>query len=179
MGGKRCVVSLSLRDHATPAGIAKWLSEISVNDAAVPRAGIKTALQFFAGKMPTLKPELAADFLRAMDLSRPVRALTLAVNERVIAFRKPNEDPIKLFYTRSGSSKFNSGINPADRAAVHFRVRVPCPALESYTTGAIDVWSCPSSMTVAPRANSTGFMAMGGGIQLIIPDARRCLEMVS
>jgi len=62
---------------------------------------------------------------------------------------------------------------------VHFTVRFPVLALESFTTGAIDSWTSrrpgqPS--TVAPRAKKWfgkefGVLADGGGKQLIIPQS--------
>lgn len=49
---------------------------------------------------------------------------------------------------------------------------------ELLQTGAIDTWSYPSSMSIAVRKNSTGYMARGGGLQLSIPDAHRFLELI-
>jgi hypothetical protein len=98
--------------------------------------------------------------------------------DHVIAFRTGQESPFKLFYTRAGASAHHSGINPHARTAIRFSIRIPCPARESYTTGAIDTWSVPAEyqqLTVAPRAGSFGHMALGGGIQLIIPDSFRYL----
>jgi hypothetical protein len=157
------------------------VAQIGVTSAPVPRGNIRTALQFFARHMMRLPPDMALNFLRAMDLSRPVRSLTLAPSETVIAFRLGNESPFKLFYTRPGASKFTSGINPGGRSIVRFQVRAPAPALESYTTGAIDVWTVPAEgqpTTVAPRGNTTGVMALGGAIQLIIPNSPSLLTMI-
>ena len=164
------------------AGIAKWISELSVTDSAMRRAGIKTALQFFQTRMPTLPSPMALNFLNAMDLSRAVNDVMLRNGEKVIAFRKRSESEFKLFYTRSGASPHRSGINPHGRIAVQYSVHNATPALESYTTGAIDVWSVPAACqrtTVAPRAGSYGVMASGGGIQLIIPDAARNLTITN
>ena len=172
---------LSLNDYLSDQGIAKWFEQLGATDAPIPRANVRTALQFFSRHMSTLPAEMALNFLRAMDLSRPVKSLTLTSADSVIAFRVGNESPFKLFYTRSGASPHSSGINPAGRSAVRFRVRTAAPALESYTTGAIDVWTVPAreqQLTVAPRANSTGYMAAGGGTQLIIPRSYDVLEVV-
>jgi hypothetical protein len=55
---------------------------------------------------------------------------------------------------------------------VRFSVRGSARALESYTTGTLDVWTVPSEdqpLVFAPRANRSGVMVAGGGTQLIIP----------
>ena len=174
-------MSLSLGDHLSDAGVSKWIAEVGVANAPVPRANIATALSFFRGSMPGLPATMAVNFLRAMDLSRPVRAVTLAPGEHVIAFRVGNESPFKLFYTRSGASPHNSGINANGRNIVRFVARTAVRALESYTTGTVDVWSIRSSeqsLALLPRANTTGVMVLGGGIQLIIPRAHSVLQMV-
>ncbi len=132
---------LSLKDWMTEAGIDKWFTQLRARDAPVPRENVKTAFRFFDLHTPGLAADLALSFLLAMDLSRPVRSIPLMPKERVIAFRTGQESPFKLFFTRSGASVHLSGVNPHGRSAVHFRVRVPCPALESYTTGTIDTWS--------------------------------------
>jgi hypothetical protein len=171
---------LSLKDWMTDAGVGKWFSQLGARDAPVPRENVKTALRFFDLHTPGLAADLALSFLLAMDLSRPVRSIQLMPKERLIAFRTGQESPFKLFYTRSGASVHHSGVNPHGRTAVQFRVRVPCPALESHTTGTIDTWSIPAEyqqLTVAPRAGSYGVLAAGGGIQLIVPNSFRCLEV--
>jgi hypothetical protein len=172
---------LSLNDHLSEKGLDKWLAQLGVTPAPVPRTNVRVALHFFAQHMMALPAGMALNFLRAMDLSRPVRSLTLSPPEAVIAFRVGNESPFKLFYTRPGASPYGSGINPAGRSIVRFRVRAAAPALKSYTTGAIDVWTVPADdqpLTVAPRSNTTGFMAAGGGIQLIIPRSHERLAMI-
>src|SRR5688572_11048499 len=122
-------MKLSLQDHQSEVGISKWLQEVAVVDAPTPHKNMRTALWFFSQYMPTLPPEKAANFIRAMDLSRPVGKVTLTPADRVIAFRAGNESPFKLFYARSGASPTRSGINPAGRAIVRFRPRVVAPAL--------------------------------------------------
>lgn len=167
-------MGLSLQDGLSERGIEKWIRELGVTDALVPRRNIKTALQFFAEYMPKLSPEMAASFLRAMDLSRRVSHIVLTPGERLIAFRLGRENPFKLFFTRSGASPFASGINPAGRSAVSFEVRAPAHVLESFTTGTVDFWTLPGDdqhLALAPRANTTGVMVAGGGIQLIVPNS--------
>ncbi len=170
-------MGLSLQDYKSDTDIRKWIDELGIVNAALPRDGVAKSLSFFDRHMPRLGVEQASDFLRAMDLSRPVRSVMLTSHDRVIAFRRAGEAEFKLFYCRSGSSKYESGINPEGRSVVRFRVRLNCPALESYSTGVIDTWSYPSNMTIAPRKKSYGYMAMGGGAQLLIPDAHRWLEI--
>jgi len=169
---------LSLNDYGSPAALDAWLAQIGVTPAPVPRENVRTALQFFATRMPALDPEMALSFLRAMDLSRPVRLTRLEPGERIIAFRTGSESPFKLFYTRPGASMHTSGINAARRGVTHFKVRVAAPALETFTSGAIDVWTTPADgqpTTVYPRGDTTGVMVAGGGIQLIIPRSTQVL----
>jgi hypothetical protein len=175
-------MNLSLQDHRSDAGVAKWLQAVGVVNAPTPNRNIRTALSFFSEQMPALSPDMAANFIRAMDLSRPVSKVMLTPADRVIAFRLGNESPFKLFYTRSGASPMRSGINAAGRAIVRFRPRATAPALESATTGTVDVWTVPSDnqpLTVAPRGNTTGVMVAGGGVQLIIPRSYAVLEVIA
>ncbi len=172
--------NLSLNDWMSDQGLAKWITALGVTDAATRREGIRTSLRFFQTNMSTLPVSMALNFLSAMDLSRQVSSLTLSMGEKIIAFRNRHESEFKLFYTRSGASVHNSGVNPDGRIAVQYSVHNPTPALESYTTGAIDVWSIPAAYqqtTIAVRAGTYGVMAAGGGIQLIIPDAARNLTI--
>ena len=174
------VRDLSLSDWMSDKGVAKWISALGLTDASIRRAGIATSLRFFQARMPALPASMALNFLLAMDLSREVVARTLSKDEKVIAFRSRTESEFKLFYTRSGASKHTSGIIPHGRIAVQYIVHNPTVALESYTTGAIDVWSVPAvnqQSAIAPRALTYGVMAAGGGTQLIIPDAARNLTI--
>jgi hypothetical protein len=175
-------MTLSSSDYRSDVGIGKWLAEVGVTDAPVPRSNLRTALAFFSQAMPALGTAMAANFLRAMDLSRPVIDRVLSPVDRVVAFRSGNESPFKLFYTRSGASPFSSGINPAGRSIVRFEVRGTARALESYTTGTLDVWSVPSEdqpLTFSPRAKRSGTMVGGGGTQLIIPRSFAVLRVVT
>jgi len=173
-------MTLSINDHLSDPGVDKWVAELGVNSAKVPRENIKTALAFFAREMPRLSIADAVGFLAAMDLSKPVKDVTLMPGERLIGFRTETESPFKLFFARRGASAHSSGINTARRGPVHFVVRTPVRALESYTTGAKDTWTRPAPgqrASVAPRAKKWfpgkefGVMAAGGGGQLIIPES--------
>lgn len=171
---------LSLRDWMSKEGVSKWIGALSVTDAPVRRQGIEASLRFFQKHMPRLPASMALNFLAAMDLSRRVGEASLGKNDKVIAFRSRSEAEFKLFYTRSGASKHNSGINPHGRVAVQYVVHQPTTALESYTSGAIDVWSIPADYqrsAIAPRAGTYGVMVFGGGTQLIIPNAARNLTL--
>lgn len=183
-------MTLSLQDHKSEEALGQWFQHLNTVDAPAPRRHLQAALQFFAIHMPKLPPGMALNFLHAMDLSRPVRSARLAAPDELLAFRFPDESPYKLFYTRPGGSKHSSGISPDGRAPVRFAVRTPCQALESYTTGAIDVWSTPApnaTLYTVPRLvlagtapkDARGVMAMGGGIQLIVPNASDHLEVDS
>ncbi len=166
-------MQLSIADHLSEAGLDKWMRELGIT-APVPRQNVKTSLTFFHEQMPTLPPAMALAFLRAMDLSKPVKRVLLQAKERIIGFRGGHESPFKLFFTRRGQSVHQSGVNTAGRKVVHFVVRNPIWVLESYTTAAIDTWTprqTGQSLTIAPRLNTTGVMAMGGGLQLIIPES--------
>jgi hypothetical protein len=176
-------MTLSINDHLSDAGIDKWVAELGCTSAKVPRENIKTALAFFAREMPRLPIADAVAFLAAMDLSKPVKDVTLKAGERLIGFRTETESPFKLFFARRGASPHASGINTARRGPVHFVVRTPVRALESSTTGAKDTWTRPTPgqrATIAPRAKKWfgqefGVMAAGGGGQLIIPESYNSL----
>jgi len=171
--------TLSINDHLSEPGIDKWVSELGCTSAPVPRQNIRTALAFFAREMPRLSVADAVGFLAAMDLSKPVRDVTLQPGERLLGFRTETESPFKLFFARRGASAHTSGINTARRGPVHFVVRTPVRALESFTTGAKDTWTRTTPgqrLSVAPRAKKWfgqefGVMAMAGGGQLIIPES--------
>jgi hypothetical protein len=172
-------MTLSIQDYRSDAGIDKWIAELGVTNAPVPRKGIRTALAFFAHAMPRLSTADAVGFLSAMDLSKPVVETTLREGERLLGFRTGSESPFKLFFARRGASAHSSGINTNGRGAVHFVVRGPVTALESSTGGTKDSWTRTSSsqaVSVAPRAQKWfgrdfGVMVAGGGGQLIIPES--------
>ncbi len=172
-------MTLSLHDHLNETGLKKWIAELGCTDAPVPQDGIRESLSFFAQSMPTLSIPDAVSFIAAMDLSKPVRAVTLTQGERVIGFRTGFESPFKLFFARRGASMHSSGINTVGRGRVHFVVRSPVRALESSTAGTKDSWSkmAPGQQVgMTPRAkkwfaNEFGVMVQGGGGQLIIPES--------
>jgi hypothetical protein len=183
MAPASAAAQLSLRDHLSETGVDKWIAEIGCTNAAVPRRDIKAALLFFDTQMPTLAIRDAVSFLAAMDLSRPVAPVLLQPNERLIGFRTETESPFKLFFARRGQSPHALGINTAARGPVHFVVRAPVRALESFTTGTIDTWSpvrAGQTLSLSPRAKKWfgrefGTMAMAGGAQLIVPESYRSL----
>ena len=172
-------IMLSINDHLSDSGINKWVAELGCTTAPGPRHNIKTALAFFAREMPLLPIKDAVGFLAAMDLSKRVSEVMLRPGERVLGFRTGNESPFKLFFARRGASPYRSGINAAPRGPVHFVVRTPVRALESFTTGAKDFWTSTTPdqpATFTPRAKKWfgqefGVMAAGGGAQLIIPES--------
>lgn len=149
-------------------GLEKWIAEIGVSDAPVPRAGIKTALDFFHRQMPESSRSLRLAFLKAMDLSKPVRAITLYPPFMVAAFRLCNEDPFKLFYTKAGTGVGQLAINPTNRAFQRYRVARLVPVLESRCAPALDTWT----------NDRRYYLGGGGGIQYIIPGSFRVLELV-
>ena len=170
-------MDLSVRDHLSDVGVAKWIAEIGCVNAPIPRRNVRAALSFFDAQMPSLSVADAVGFLSAMDLSKPVARVHLKAGERLIGFRTHTESPFKLFFARRGSNPHNVGINTAGRTVVHFTVRFPVLALESFTAAAIDSWTSRrpgQAATVAPRAKKWfgkefGVLAEGGGKQLIIP----------
>lgn len=172
---------LSLSDHRSAVGQMRWLTALSIPDAPLRRKGLIEALRFFEQRMPRLAPDDALQLILAMDLSRPVRSLTLQAGEILIAARTGSESQFKLFFTRPGRSAHQSGINPDDRRTVRFQVRTACPALESTTTSTLDSWTPNRSgqaTYAAIRARSLGVMAAGGNVQLIVPNAAASLLVV-
>jgi hypothetical protein len=129
--------------------------------------------------MPMLSIADGVGFLAAMDLSKRVAEVMLQPGERLIGFRTATESPYKLFFARRGTTRHASGINAAGRGPVHFVIRTPVRALESFTTGAKDTWTrMPpgQNVSVAPRAKKWfgqefGVLVAGGGGQLIIPES--------
>jgi hypothetical protein len=157
-----------MTDALGGGGYEKWLQEIGVTDAPVVRAGLLATLSFFHLRMPDLPRSMRLNFLKAMDLHSPVSEITLSPGNIVAAFRKSTEDPLKLFYTKPGSSPHQLGVNPNDRGFMRYRVRRPAPALQSRATAAVDTWT----------DNRQYYVASGGAIQLIIPDAHAALEVL-
>lgn len=151
----------------------KWLSEIGVSDAPLCRAGLATALKFFDSQMPSLPRETRLSFLKAMDLHKPVKLTVLAPPAIVAAWRKDDEDPLKLFYTKGGTSVHALGVDPSGRSFVRFRVLHTVPVLESITSG----------FRVKGKADLNGiepppYVASGGGIQYVIPNASQHLDVI-
>lgn len=172
-------MNLSLKDHLSDAGVAKWIAELGCTNAPIPRRNIKVGLGFFDAQMPELSIADAVGFLAAMDLSKPVNRVHLAPGERLIGYRTPTESPFKLFFARRGSAPQTLGINTAGRGPVHYVVRSPVVALESFTTGVNDTWTPAAAgqpVSVTPRVKKWygrefGILALGGGGQLIVPQS--------
>ena len=117
--------------------------------------------------MPSLPRKLRLAFLKAMDLSKPVKAHTLLPPLELAAFRKCNEDPFKLFYTKIGTGMQNAGLNPENRSFLRYTLIRPVPILESRCAPALDTWTNERSY----------FLGAGGAIQYIIPESFRCLKL--
>jgi len=149
-------------------GYEKWLQEIGVTDAPMVRAGLATALSFFHLRMPDVSRAMRVNFLKAMDLHSPVSETTLVPETVVAAFRKSNEDPLKLFYTKAGTSPHQLGVNPTTRGFIRFRVIRPTTALQSRSAAALDTWTDATHY----------YQAAGGGLQLIIPAAHAALRVL-
>lgn len=168
------LTQLRLNDYQSDAGLARWIQALGIPDAPVRRAGVKTTLEFLARQMASLPVATAVSFMRAMDLSKPVKVAQIAKGETLVATRTFTESPYKLFFTRVGRSLQNSGINPANRHSVIYTAFLPFTALESFAAPAIDTWTPQSKgqkTTVAPQANTFGVMAAGGNTQLLIPNS--------
>jgi hypothetical protein len=156
-----------MTDYLDGGGYEKWLKDLSVTDAPLVRAGLATALAFFHLRMPELPRTMCMNFLRAMDLHKPVSEVGLAAGDEVAAFRKSNEDPLKLFYTKPGTSPAQLGVNPNARGFMRFRVRQPTVALQSRSAPALDRWT-----------DASHYLAAGGGLQLVIPNAHATLQVL-
>ncbi len=79
----------------------------------------------------------------------------LAPHEGLIAFRSGSQSPARLFSSSTRRVETQRWHQPFGRAAVGFRPRLPCRALQSYTTGAKDVWSLVSiAQTLVPEVTS-------------------------
>jgi hypothetical protein len=154
-----------LLDRSKPAS---WLAAIGVTDAPLTRAGVATALRFFAVHMPLLSSEEQLSFLRGVDLHRTVSEISLAPGVVLAAFRYSAQNPIRLFYTRAGVSPHTLGVNPTGRKFRRFRVAVPVRVLESRCASARETWTDPDARQAFA----------GGGLQYIVPAAERVLVLV-
>lgn len=145
----------------------KWLSELGVTDAPLTRKGLITALEFFHQRMPGLERHKMLGYLRGMDLHKPVKRVVLQPHAEIAAFRRSNQGPFGVFYTKIGANVHSLGVNPNDRRFQRFKVRAPVEVLESYTASIIDNWS-----ELLPVVNVyRHYTAHGGGIQYIIPSS--------
>lgn len=139
----------------------KWFADLGISNAPLTRAGLNTSLRFFNEKMPKLPQAEMMSFLKGIDLHKPVQRVTLERGTTVAAFRKPTEDPLKLFYTKAGSSVHRLGVDPAQRQFRRYLVTSNVEVLESRVAGIADIWTIPGSKHIAG----------GGDLQYIIPDA--------
>jgi hypothetical protein len=154
-----------MTDSLAGGGYEKWLQDIGVTDAPMVRGGLSTALSFFHLRMSDLPRTMRLNFLKAMDLHSPISEVMLVPDSVVAAFRKSNEDPLRLFYTKAGTSPHQLGVNPTARGFMRFRVRRPTSALQSRSAAALDTWTDASHY----------YQASGGGLQLVIPEAHAAL----
>ncbi len=144
-----------------------WLNRLAFRRVnPFVRENLGTALDFFRGQMPALEDATKEDFLRGIDLHKPVHQTMLQPGEKLAAYRQPGEAIFKLFYTRPGIYMDRLGINPADRRFVRFRVRLPVSALVSTASAVRDHWTM----------RGVTWQAGGGGLQFIIPHAQSALE---
>jgi hypothetical protein len=137
--------------------------------APLVRENVRTALEFFQSYMPTLDDKRKGGFLRGMDVHKGVAVTRLVPGTVLVAYRLAVESPYKLFYTKVGTSMDHLGVNPADRGFRRFRVRLAAPALVSRASDIRDTWSIAG----------LGYLAGGGGLQYIIPNAELLLDVVS
>lgn len=174
---------LSLSDGLSKRRTLRWIKLLGVTETKRTVQNVQEALCFFMNRMSTLPPVMAFNFLSAMDLSSPVATKKLTKGTQLLAFRSQTECEFKLFYTRPGANPYSLGILANGRVAVQYEVSSDkAYALESRTTGTIDVWSVPTvvqSTMVSVKADKFGSMVSGGGIQLIIPSAERYLLLTN
>ena len=178
--------SLTYSRRPDDALVATWVGALNVNDAPVRRKGISEAISFFCQHMPTLPTSEAVSFLRCMDLSKAVTTIRLRPGEIVVAYRCLTQNPLRLFYTQKGYAPQNLGLNLSGKVRRVFRVTTSMPALQSYTTAAIDSWSRiepGQDVVINTRSEQIetefGVVTSGGGLQLMCPYARmnlRCLN---
>ena len=147
-------------------GAEAWLQAIGVTPAPVTRAGLANALRFFHARMPGLPRAMQVSFLKGMDLHHAVEEVLLPPGTVVVAFRKCNEDPFRLFHTTVGASVHALGVNPHTREFRRYRVVRPVHALQSRCAAARDTWTAGRE-----------YVASGGGRQLIIPDSFSVLQL--
>lgn len=173
-------LALRLNDHLSETGLARWIAALSIPDAPVRRAGVRTTLHFLALRMPTLPTDMALSFFRGMDLSKEVKIVRVESGELLAATRTFYESPYRLFFTRVGRNLENSGINPNGRHTLTYRAFMAFDALESFTCAANDFWTARApgqSGSIAPHAKTFGVLAAGGNTQLLIPSSAATLRV--
>jgi len=150
--------------------IEKWLAELGVSDAPLPRAGVELSVHFLHSWMPELDRVTIKGFLKGMDLSKPVATAFLDVGATLTAFRVVGGRQLGTFYTKPGTSAYLLGIDPTDRVFRRFQVFRRVLVLQSYAIG----FRVPSD---GLRLTSA-YLAAGGGVQYIVPRATTVLEVL-
>lgn len=151
------------------AMVSWWLRKLGKEGAPpLVRKNLRHALEFFDKRMKGLPLETKKSFLDAMDLHEkaiPVEEITLTAKkgELLVAFRPPAQDPLRLFYTRAGTSPYKLGIDPEGYKPVYFKLKGDVRVLRSRTTGV--------------KAYNSGAIVDAGGEQFIIPNASQYLEV--
>lgn len=135
---------------------------------------VRTALDFFQRRMPTLDEDTRFGFLRGMDLHKEIQVEWLHGGSQVAAFRRGGEPLFKLFYTKPGTSAFHLGIVPVCRRFHRFRVR---RSAEVLACRAADFVYASAEEAAAARF-SWALPGGGGGLQYIIPNAESLDEIL-
>lgn len=181
-------MTLKVAGHLSEQELDAWFAELNASNAPLPRQNVRCALTFLHQHQRTDVQD-AISWINAMDLSKPVRTVHLKPGDKLIAFRTDPHEPFGEFYTRSGASKYRTGINAQGRSVMHYEVRLLVKALEAHTTGVNDWWTprgAHQRTSFTPRAlprrdlpEARGVLAAGGDIQLMIFDAARYLRVTN
>ncbi len=139
--------------------IDQLLNALGASIAPRRRDGVRLTLTFFDRYLAEKSWETRLSFLKAMDLSQPVRIVDLLPGETVVAFRHHAADWGE-FHTRLGTDPRTLGITTDARQLRRFEVVQRVAALES---------------TAAPYLHMS--RGRGGGLQLVIPQAWRHLRI--
>ena len=121
---------------------------------------LETALGFLRERLPGRTAESIAGYLKGMDLSKPVRRVTLGRGQELVMYGDPARPG--LFLTKPGTAMDRLGINPNGRQFLRFRLTKDVEALESRANPYPDTWTEPGKK----------YQAGGGGTQYILPDVK-------
>lgn len=138
-------------------------------EPALVRDRIARAMTFFQDRIGWDVDARLDSFLECIDYSSEVQDKDLLMDEEVIGYRNAScsarlIDPFGLYFTKVGVSKHDVGINVDNRLFVRYLVRRRVAALH-----------CRSENRM-PRGMS-GSPGMGGGPQIIIPQASQHLRV--